>query len=79
MLPGGAIGSARAREHPEVLKMRYDRERSPLGATPRDLRVPFVRIILEHSGGALKRVGGRWVDFDPVEDPDIERPYVTKR
>lgn len=78
MLPGGAIGSARAREHPEVLKMRYDPERSPLRATPRDLRVPFVRIILEHSGGALKRVGGRWVDFEPIEDPDIERPYLTE-
>jgi hypothetical protein len=57
----------RARPQPEVMKVRFDPERSPLEAIPDDLRQPLLRIFLDHAQGAVKRKGRTWVDFNPFE------------
>jgi creatinine amidohydrolase/Fe(II)-dependent formamide hydrolase-like protein/7-cyano-7-deazaguanine synthase in queuosine biosynthesis len=65
----------RIREHPEIMKLRFDRRRSPLDGIPVDLRKLVWRIFLEHADGAVKRMGRQWVEFFPLSDPRINRPY----
>jgi creatinine amidohydrolase/Fe(II)-dependent formamide hydrolase-like protein len=31
---------------------------------------------MDHSDGAVRRIGKMWVDFDPLADPAIHRPYL---
>ncbi len=69
------LGKVKAEAQPEVLKLRFDRQRSPMNAIPMDLRVPLYRILMEHTEGAVKHVGRLWVETDPLEDPDADLPY----
>jgi len=61
-------------EHAYIEKLRFD-ERAPMTGIPQDLRPGLYRILLEHANGAMKRDGRRYADFDPFQDPEIERPY----
>ncbi len=70
-----SIGRVRARQRPEVMKLRFDPERSPVEGIPLDLRKPLYRVCLEHADGAVKRSGRVWIDFDPLTDPALLRPY----
>jgi creatinine amidohydrolase/Fe(II)-dependent formamide hydrolase-like protein len=70
-----ALGRIKAHPSPEVMKLRFDQERSPLNVMPRDLRVPIYSILLEHAEGAVRRVGRIWVDCDPLSDPDAALPF----
>lgn len=72
-LPGTAF---RAAEHPEVLRLRFDPQRSPIDCMPIDLREPLFRIYLEYAQGASQRNGSVWLDFNPIDDPSLRRPYV---
>ena len=72
------IGSIRATSRPQIMKLRFDRERSPVEGIPMDLREPLYRIILEHAEGSCTRRGRSWVDFDLWEEPDLKRPYPFK-
>ena len=63
------------RENPEVVKMRFDRDKSPVDAIPNDLRQPLYRIYLEHSQGAVERQGKLWVECDPSNQPLFAAPY----
>jgi creatinine amidohydrolase/Fe(II)-dependent formamide hydrolase-like protein len=62
-----------------VLKLRFDRERSPLSGVPVALRRPLLRILLEHAEGALRREGRVWREYDPLADREIDRPYPGDR
>ncbi len=66
---------AKAIEHPEILKVRIDPERSPLETMPVDIREPILRIFLEHAEGAVRRQGRLWVEYDPLNDPALSSPY----
>jgi creatinine amidohydrolase/Fe(II)-dependent formamide hydrolase-like protein len=68
-----------AREHPEILKIRIDPERSPIDAVPSDLRVPLFEIFGEHAEGAVRRQGRLWVDLDLRTDPEVHRPFPFDR
>ncbi len=74
-LGGASLGGVRPRPHPEVVQVRIDSERSPLSAVPRDLLLPLARIFLEHSGGAVRRVGRVWVATDLLADVRTSPPY----
>lgn len=65
----------RPRKHEEIMKLRFDPERSPMDDIPVDLRRPLYRILLEHADGAVNRSGGAWVEFDPLAVPEIDAPY----
>jgi creatinine amidohydrolase/Fe(II)-dependent formamide hydrolase-like protein len=69
------IGSARAHLRPEIMKMRVDPKRSPIDSIPLDLRELLYRIYLGHGEGAVKRDGRKWIEFDPLTDPALKRPY----
>ena len=66
-------------ERPEVMKLRFDPARSPIEGIPYDLRLPLYRLLLDHSAGAVRRSGRMWVDFDPLTDPSLHRPYLFER
>jgi hypothetical protein len=59
----------------EVLKLRFDRERSPVEGIPHDLREPLYRIYLEYAEGAVRRRGRTWIAMDPLKDAALDRPY----
>ena len=58
------LGKVAARPQPEVMKLRFDPERSPLNGVPVSLREPIFRILLQHAEGALQRSGRVWHAFD---------------
>ncbi|MCC6746018.1 MAG: creatininase family protein [Deltaproteobacteria bacterium] len=77
LLPEAAVGRAKARPRPEVMKLRFDPERSPLGVIPADLRGALFRIYLQHAEGAVQRSGRLWLDFEPLSDPAIATPHTS--
>lgn len=64
------------KEHPNVLKLRFDPERSPLDGIPSDLRRPLLRIYRQHTAGAVRREGRNWKEFNPLQDPALRSPYA---
>ncbi len=75
LIQGPTIGPVRATQRPQIMKLRFDRERSPVEGIPVDLREPLYQIILEHAEGSCMRRGRSWVDFDLWGDPALKRPY----
>lgn len=71
----GRVGSIVARERPELVKLRFDPDKSPEDGIPVDLRKPLYSLLLEYASGAVKRRGRTWIDVDPLTDPAANRPY----
>ncbi len=69
----------RAREHPEILKLRFDPERSPMDCIPKELRAPLYEILLKNADGAVYRKGRVWIEVDPLNDTSLHRPYPFER
>lgn len=61
---------------PEISKLRFDPEKSPLTTLPTDLRKPLFKIYLKHADGAVKRHGRLWTDFSLFEDQEFFAPYM---
>ena len=49
-----------AREHPEILKLRFDKERSNLEDLPRHVRKPLLEILEAYAGETVQREGQHW-------------------
>ena len=64
------------KEHPEVLKIRFDQERAPATAIPVELRKPLYKIFSEYTNGAVIRSGRKWIKFNLQKDPSMTKPYV---
>jgi len=60
----------------DVLKLRFDMDRSPVQGIPVDLRQPLYRIFLDYADGAIRRIGRGWKSFDVMTDPDLGTPYT---
>ncbi len=69
------VGKAPAKPQHDVMKLRFDPERSPLSGTPVNLREPVFRLLLQHAEGSLLRAGRVWQPFDVVGSPEISTPY----
>jgi hypothetical protein len=54
-----------ARPHPQIEKLMFDREKSPLSEIPDDARAQLLRIYGQYARGYVTRRDGKWVDFDP--------------
>lgn len=68
-----------ARPHAEIMKLRFDPERSPLDTFPVNLRRTVYRILLDHAEGAVRRSGKMWLDFDPLSTESLSSPYRFER
>jgi creatinine amidohydrolase/Fe(II)-dependent formamide hydrolase-like protein len=75
ILQGPTLGGTRPHERPEVMALRFHRERSPPDWIPYDIREPLLRILMEHANSALVRAGRRWLEVDPWSDPAFAAPY----
>ena len=65
-----------AKAHPEISKLRFDRERAHVGNMPVDLRARLYRIYLQYAAGAVRRHHHHWEAFDLLHDPEMIRPYA---
>ena len=74
-LLGKTSPSMKIKEHPEIMKARFDAERSPIESVPQDIREPVMHVFLEHAGGSVKRQGRMLVEYDPLNDPALASPY----
>jgi len=63
-------------QRPEILQLRFDRDRSPIAGIPADLRRGLYQIYLEHANGAVRRAGRAWVPVRPLDDPEL---YTSSR
>ncbi len=75
LIPAESPRGRSAAAHPEIARLRFDRERSPVNAVPRDLREPLLRIQMQHAEGAVQRSGRLWLPYDPFREADLGRPY----
>jgi creatinine amidohydrolase/Fe(II)-dependent formamide hydrolase-like protein len=57
---------ATAREHPEILQLRFHHKASPIDAIPTLLRRPLYAILLKHANGAVERRDRQWIAFEPL-------------
>jgi hypothetical protein len=57
-----------AKEHIEIMKLRFDQERSNLEDLPKYIRKPLFDILSLYSDGTVKRINNRWVDIEITVD-----------
>jgi len=76
VLENSGNAERKVRERPDVLKLRFDPERSPIDGIPVDLREPLVNIFRRYARGEIRREGRQWISFDALKDPAIRSPYV---
>jgi creatinine amidohydrolase/Fe(II)-dependent formamide hydrolase-like protein len=67
------------KERPEILKLRFDNEKSPIETIPLDIRKHVYHTLLEVADGAARRNGRTWTDFDLIGDPAMNRPYPFEK
>lgn len=64
-----------AREHTEIVKLRFDQERSNLEDMPKYIRKPLFDILAKYADGSVQRNNHRWVDFK-IDDVFLNsKPY----
>ncbi len=76
LVPFSTSTKKKLKPHPEIMKLRFDPERSPIESIPVDIRTYLYRILLEYADGALLRTGNRWQSFDPRTSPLLHKPYA---
>ena len=71
--PGAGISP---KAHPEIMKLRFDRERSHIDGIPSDLRRPLYSVMLRYADGSVMQQGRRWEDFELLSHSDIDRSQL---
>ncbi len=64
-----------AKEHKEIMKLRFDQEKSNLEDLPLYVRKPLLEILNAYSDGAVQRIDNRWVDKEITEEFINETKY----
>ena len=75
LIPSEAANASTAREHPEILKMRFDSKRSALNDMPLELYRELIPILLEYSGGAVRKEKRKWVEMDILGELENAQVY----
>jgi 7-cyano-7-deazaguanine synthase in queuosine biosynthesis len=63
------------KERPEVMKIRIDADRSPVGVMPVSFRKPLFDIFLKYAGGAVQRNGRLFSECDLTAHSELLRSY----
>lgn len=58
------IAASKPVEHPEIMKIRFDNEKSPLENIPEDLQVPVCDLLKSHTRGIVNKEGCAWLDME---------------
>ena len=81
LIPEPRLGCVAAGNHPEILKLRFDPERSPLREIPGRLRRPLLELFDEDGTEIVRRQGSEWVELETDEDdggpPDRWTSWAT--
>ncbi len=64
-----------ARQHDEIMKLRFDHERSKLEDMPSHIRKPLFEILSKYANGAVKREDKHWIDIAINDDFLTETKY----
>jgi creatinine amidohydrolase/Fe(II)-dependent formamide hydrolase-like protein len=64
-----------AKAHPQILKLRFDNERSMMSDLPMFVRKPLLQLLLPFSGGATQLKERKWNDIDVLNSNLIQQPY----
>jgi creatinine amidohydrolase/Fe(II)-dependent formamide hydrolase-like protein len=75
LLSKPVIGRVRGSKQTQVMKLRFESEKSPLDGIPLEIREPLYRICMEHAKGAVRRRGRSWEQMDLWTDSVMGRPY----
>ena len=67
-----------AREHREIVSLRFDRERSSLQDIPLHIRQPLLHIYLEYSEACVQLHERKWHTFTP-DKAFMDRPYFLTK
>ena len=52
------------KQHGEITKLRFDKERSTLSDIPVNIRKPLFALLYQYADGAVQRSGHRWNDIE---------------
>ena len=66
-----------AKAHPEILKLRFDNERSMMSDLPIHSRRPLFEILAKYTDGAVRYRDRNWHTFT-LQKEDFETPYFLK-
>jgi hypothetical protein len=66
-----------AKPHYEIMKLRFDNERSRLSDIPEQVRSKTLDILQEYADGITKRVDNKWIPLKK-RDLDLKSPYLIK-
>lgn len=64
LLPKNEFTAKVAKEHTEIMKLRFDRERSSMDDLPNHIRSPLFNILKVYSEGAVQRTNNKWADIE---------------
>jgi len=69
-----------AGNHPEIMKLRFDKEKSILEDMPQHIRKPLFNILTRFSDGAVQRMNHKWVTVDMNDDffNEVDYKYDEK-
>jgi creatinine amidohydrolase/Fe(II)-dependent formamide hydrolase-like protein len=68
-------GGKSHKAYPQIMHLRFDRERSPLHNMPIDLRAPLFKIFLEYAMGSVLLKDRKWSPIDILRHPLLQVPY----
>jgi creatinine amidohydrolase/Fe(II)-dependent formamide hydrolase-like protein len=61
--------------NPQIMKLRFDNERSALNDMPLELMGKVIPIFLAHADGAVKRQDKKWLDFNVIAELENAGQY----
>jgi creatinine amidohydrolase/Fe(II)-dependent formamide hydrolase-like protein/7-cyano-7-deazaguanine synthase in queuosine biosynthesis len=66
LIPRDSVNAQLAADHPYIMKLRFDNERSTLNDVPQNLYGPLIKIYLGYADGAVHRQNKQWSDFNAL-------------
>lgn len=63
LIPQDSVNARLASDHPYIMKLRFDNERSTLNDLPLKLYKPLIEIYLQYAEGAVQRQNKQWKEF----------------
>ena len=64
LIPKDSVNALLAADHPHIMKLRFDNERSTLNDVPQKLYGSLIKIFLEYAEGAVQRQNKQWSEFN---------------
>ncbi len=68
-----------AKEHPEITKLRFDKERSNLADLPKHIREPLFKIYQKYSDGVVQLMDRKWHTFDLDKEFDKVPHFLDEK